>query len=54
VSGFGRTKIILIEENDCSSSCSDDDNDDNDTEDEYDDQELLVEFKKLISKHIKL
>jgi hypothetical protein len=44
----------LVEENDCSSSCSDDDNDDNDTEDEYDDQELLVEFKKLISKHIKL
>jgi hypothetical protein len=54
VSGFYRTKSILTEEDDCSSSCSDDDNDDDDTEDEYDDQELLVEFKKLISKHMKL
>jgi hypothetical protein len=28
--------------------------DDDDTDDEYDEQELLVEFKKLISKHMKL
>jgi hypothetical protein len=42
----------LVEEGDCSTSCSDDDDDD--TDDEYDEQELLVEFKKLISKHMKL
>jgi hypothetical protein len=54
VFGFGRTKIILTEEDDCSLSCSNDDNDDNDTEDEYDDQELFMEFKKLRSKHMKL
>jgi hypothetical protein len=41
----------LAEEDDCSTSISDDDVD---TDDEYDEQELLVEFKKLISKHIKL
>jgi hypothetical protein len=29
-------------------------NSDDDTDDEYDEQELLVEFKKLISKHMKL
>jgi hypothetical protein len=51
VPSFGRTKIILAEEDDCSSSCS---NVDDDIEDEYDDQELLLEFKKLISKHMKL
>jgi hypothetical protein len=28
--------------------------DDDDTDDEYDDKELLLEFKKLISKHMKL
>jgi hypothetical protein len=33
---------------------SDDDNDDDDTDDEYDDQELLLEFQKLISKHMEL
>jgi hypothetical protein len=27
---------------------------DDDTNDEYDDQELLLEFQKLISKHMKL
>jgi hypothetical protein len=54
VSGFGRTKIDLAEEDDCSTSSSDDDNDDDDIDDEYDDQELLLEFEKLISKHIKL
>jgi hypothetical protein len=42
----------LAEEDDCSKSSSE--NDDNDTDDEYDEQELLVEFKKLISKHMKL
>jgi hypothetical protein len=41
----------LAEEDDCSMSSSDDDDD---TYDEYDEQELLVEFKKLISKHMKL
>jgi hypothetical protein len=40
----------LAEEDDCSTSSSDDD----DTDDEYDEQELLVKFKKLISKHMKL
>jgi hypothetical protein len=43
----------LAEEDDCSTSSSDDDDDD-DTYDEYNEQELLVEFKKLISKHMKL
>jgi hypothetical protein len=33
---------------------SSDVDDDDDTDDEYDEQELLVEFKKLISKHMKL
>ena len=46
VSGFGRTKINLAEEDDCSTSSSDDE--------EYDDQELLEEFQKLIRKHMKL
>jgi hypothetical protein len=36
---------------DCSMSSSDDNDD---TDDEYDKEELLVEFKKLISKHMKL
>jgi hypothetical protein len=53
VSGFGRTKVILAEEDDCFTSSSEDDNDDDDTGDEYD-QELLLEFQKLISKHMKL
>jgi hypothetical protein len=47
--GFGRTKNVLSEEDDCSTSCSDVVDDD-----EYDEQELLVEFKKLTSKHMKL
>jgi hypothetical protein len=51
-SSFGRIKNILSEEHDCSTSSSDVDDDD-DTDDEYDEQELLVEFKKLISKHMK-
>jgi hypothetical protein len=33
---------------------SSDVDDDDDTDDEYDEQELLMEFKKLISKHMKL
>jgi hypothetical protein len=44
----------LAEEDDRSTSSSDVGNDDDDTNDEYDEQELLVEFKKLISKHMKL
>jgi hypothetical protein len=53
VSGFGRIENVLAEEDDCSTSSSDVvDNDD--TDDEYDEQEILVEFKKLISKHMKL
>jgi hypothetical protein len=52
--GFDRTRIDLAEEDDCSTLSSDDDNDDDDdTNDEYDDQELLLEFQKLISKHMK-
>jgi hypothetical protein len=47
VSGFGRTKINLTEEDDCSTSSSDDD-------EEYDDQKLLEEFQKLIRKYMKL
>jgi hypothetical protein len=50
-SNFGRTEDILSKEDDCSTSSFDDDDG---TNDEYDEQELLVEFKKLISKHIKL
>jgi hypothetical protein len=48
---FGRTENVLAEQDDCSTSSSDVDDD---TYDEYDEQELLVEFKKLISKHMKL
>jgi hypothetical protein len=51
-SSFGRTKITLTREEDCSTSSSDDDNDNID--DEYDHEELLSEFQKLISKHMKL
>jgi hypothetical protein len=43
----------LVEEDDCSTSSSDDDDDD-DTDNEYDDQVLLEEFHKLISKYMKL
>jgi hypothetical protein len=53
VSNFGRTENVLVEEDDYSTSSSDIDDDD-DTDDEYDEQEILVEFKKLISKHMKL
>jgi hypothetical protein len=52
LSGFGRIETFLAEEDDCSTSSSDDDDDD--TDDKYDKQELLVEFKKVISKRIKL
>ncbi len=48
---FGRTEDILSKEDDCSTSSFDDDDG---TNDEYDEQELLVEFKKLINKHMKL
>jgi hypothetical protein len=50
---FSRTEKDLSEEDDCSTSSSDI-NDDDDIDDEYDEQELLVKFKKLISKHMKL
>jgi hypothetical protein len=53
-SSFGRRKITLAEEENCSTSSFDVDDDDDDTDDEYDDQELLLEFQKLISKHMKL
>jgi hypothetical protein len=52
-SSFGRIENVLYEEDDCSTSSSGVDDDDG-TYDEYDEQEFLVEFKKLISKHIKL
>jgi hypothetical protein len=54
VSSFGRTETFLVEEEDCSTSSSDDDDDNDDTDDEYDYEELLLEFKKFINKHIKL
>jgi hypothetical protein len=54
VSGFGRMKISLAEEDDCYTSSSDIDDDDDDTDDEYDCKELLLKFKTLISKHMKL
>jgi hypothetical protein len=54
VSGFGRIETSLVEEEDCSTSSSDDDDDDDDTDDKYNFEELLLEFKKLISKHMKL
>jgi hypothetical protein len=53
VSGFGRIENVLAKEDNCSTSSSDVADDDN-TYDEYDEQELLVEFKKLISKYMKL
>jgi hypothetical protein len=52
-SGFGKTEKDLSEEDDCSTSSSNIDDDD-DTDDEYDEQELLAEFRKLIRKHMKL
>jgi hypothetical protein len=51
--GFGRIETSLTEEDDYSTSSSDDDDDD-DTNDEYNEYELFVEFKKLISKRMKL
>jgi hypothetical protein len=54
VSDFGRTETFLVEEEDCSTSSFDDDDDDDDTVDEYDYEELLLELKKLVRKHIKL
>jgi hypothetical protein len=51
-SSFGRTKITLTGKEDCSTSSSDDDDDN--TDDEYDHEELLSKFQKLISKHMKL
>jgi hypothetical protein len=48
---FGKMETSLAEEDDCSTSSS---NYDDDTDDEYGEQKLLVEFKKLISKHMKL
>jgi hypothetical protein len=53
VSSFSRIEITLAEEEDCSMSSSHIDDDDG-TDDEYDHEELLSEFQKLISKHIKL
>jgi hypothetical protein len=53
VSDFDRTKNVLAEEDDYFTSNSNVDDDD-DTDDEYNEQELLMEFKKLISKHMKL
>jgi hypothetical protein len=50
LSDFGRIETSLAEEDDWFTSSFDDD----DTDDEYDEQELLVEFKKLISNHMKL
>jgi hypothetical protein len=50
---FGRTKNVLAEGDDCSTLSSNINNDDG-TDDEYDEQELLVEFEKLMSKHMKL
>jgi hypothetical protein len=52
-SDFGRIEKDLSEEHDCSTSSSDVDDDDN-TDDEYDEQELLMKFKKLINKHMKV
>jgi hypothetical protein len=55
VSSFGRIETFLIEEEDCSTpSSDDDDDDDDDTDDKYDYEELLLEFKKLLSKYMKL
>jgi hypothetical protein len=51
--GFDRIENVLSEEDDYSMSSSDIDDDD-DTDDEHDEQEILMEFKKLISKHMKL
>jgi hypothetical protein len=50
LSDFDRRETSLAEEDDCSMSSFNDD----DTDDEYDEQELLVEFKKLINIHMKL
>jgi hypothetical protein len=46
VSGFGRIETSFAKEDDCSTSRSNIDDEDNDTNDEYDDNELLLEFKK--------
>jgi hypothetical protein len=52
-SDFGKTENVLSEVDDCSTSSSDVNDDDN-TDDEYDEQELLMKFKKLINKHMKV
>jgi hypothetical protein len=44
----------LAKEEDCSTSSSDINDDNDGTDDEYNDQELLLEFQKLINKHMKL
>jgi hypothetical protein len=54
LSDFDRIETSLVEDEDCSTSSSDDDGDDDDTDDEYNYEELLLEFKTLISKHMKL
>ncbi|WP_428025405.1 hypothetical protein, partial [Arcobacter sp.] len=53
VSNFGKIVIVLDKEDDCSTSSSNIDDDDN-IDGEYDEQEFLMEFKKHISKHMKL
>jgi hypothetical protein len=53
-SGFSRIEITLHEEKDCYTSSSNDNDDDDDTDDKYDHEELLSEFQKLISKHMKM
>jgi hypothetical protein len=50
LSDFGRIETSLAKEDYCYTSSSDND----DTNDEYDELELLVEFKRLIIKHMKL
>jgi hypothetical protein len=54
LSGFGRTKIHLAEEDDCFMSSFDNENDGDHTDEEYDDQDLLLEFQNHISKNMKL
>jgi hypothetical protein len=54
VSNFGRIEITLAEEEDCSTSSPDDNGDDDDNDDKYDHEELLSDFQKRISKHMKL
>jgi hypothetical protein len=54
MSSFCTTEKSLAKEDDCFTTISNVDDDDDDKDDKYHEQKFLVEFKKHISKHMKL